>query len=191
MTMTELLGGVGQRLRNIRLERGLTLAQLAGSTGISVSTLSRLEGGLRKATLELLLPIAQAHGVALDALITPPPVADPRVKSHALKRSGVISIPLTREPSAIHAFKQVIAPTTQVQIAKTSVHEGFEWLYVLSGRLRLVLGPHDLTLVPGEVAEFDTRVPHWFGSADGKQVEYLTLFSKAGERMHVAVGGGT
>ncbi len=54
----------------------------------------------------------------------------------------------------------------------------------------LPLGPHDLTLVPGEVAEFDTRVPHWFGSADGKQVEHLTLFSKQGERMHVAVGRG-
>jgi hypothetical protein len=67
------------------------------------------------------------------------------------------------------------------------VHEGYEWLYVLSGRLRLVPGPHDLTPVPGEVAEFDTRVPHWFGSADQGRVEYLTLVSKQGERMHVAV----
>ncbi len=44
-------------------------------------------------------------------------------------------------------------------------HEGYEWVYVLSGRLRLVLGEHDVVLGSGEAAEFDTRVPHWFGAA--------------------------
>ncbi|CAM5639410.1 hypothetical protein SHIRM173S_04738 [Streptomyces hirsutus] len=43
-------------------------------------------------------------------------------------------------------------------------HEGYEWLYVLSGKLRLVLGEHDVVLTAGEAAEFNTRVPHAFGS---------------------------
>jgi quercetin dioxygenase-like cupin family protein len=64
-------------------------------------------------------------------------------------------------------------------------HEGHEWLYVLAGRLRLILGDHDITMGPGEVAEFDTRVPHWFG-ADGEQpVELLSLLGTQGERPHV------
>ena len=56
---------------------------------------------------------------------------------------------------------------------------------MLSGRLRLVLAEQDLVLTPGEAAEFDTRVPHWFGSADPEPVEYLSLFGRQGERMHV------
>jgi len=38
---------------------------------------------------------------------------------------------------------------------------------------------------PGEVAEFDTRVPHWFGSTGEQPAEVLSLFGRAGERMHV------
>ncbi|HEX3567650.1 MAG TPA: cupin domain-containing protein, partial [Acidimicrobiales bacterium] len=64
-------------------------------------------------------------------------------------------------------------------------HEGYEWLYVLQGRLRLVLGEHDLVLTAGEAAEFDTRVPHWFANAGSEPVEFLSLFGPQGERMHV------
>ncbi len=64
-------------------------------------------------------------------------------------------------------------------------HEGYEWLYVLAGRLRLILAEHDLVLGAGEAAEFDTRLPHWFGSADERPVEILSLFGAQGERMHV------
>jgi len=182
------LESVGTRLRALRTDRALTLADLAATTGISVSTLSRLESGQRKATLELLLPLARAHGILLDDLVSEPRVPDPRVHPRGLVRGTVTSYPLSREPAAIQAFKQVIAASKVVQHPSPRTHEGYEWLYVLSGRLRLVLGPHDLTLTPGEVAEFDTRVPHWSGSADGERVEFLTLFSKQGERMHVAVG---
>jgi quercetin dioxygenase-like cupin family protein len=67
------------------------------------------------------------------------------------------------------------------------VHEGYEWMYVLNGKLRLLLGAQDLVLAPGEAAEFDTRVPHWFGSADGQAVEFLVLFGSQGERAHLRV----
>jgi quercetin dioxygenase-like cupin family protein len=65
------------------------------------------------------------------------------------------------------------------------VHEGYEWLYVLSGQLRLVLGEHDLVLRAGEAAEFDTQVPHWFDHTGSEPVELLSLFGPQGERMHV------
>ena len=52
-------------------------------------------------------------------------------------------------------------------------HEGHEWLYVLSGQLRLILAGHDITMGPGEVAEFDTSLPHWFGAAGTEPVEIL------------------
>jgi transcriptional regulator with XRE-family HTH domain len=179
----EVLAEVGPRLRRIRKERGATLAGLSAATGISVSTLSRLESGLRKPSLELLLPIARAHQVPLDELVGAPAAGDPRVRSEPIVRYGRTHWPLTRQPGGLQAFK-VLEPQRRLD-PEPRVHEGYEWLYVLSGRLRLVLGEHDVVLTAGEAAEFDTRVPHWFGSTGEGPVEFLSLFGPQGERMHV------
>ena len=47
------------------------------------------------------------------------------------------------------------------------MHEGQDWIYVLSGRLRLILGDRDFAIKPGEAVEFSTWTPHWFGAVDG------------------------
>jgi len=179
----EVLAEVGPRLRRIRKERGATLAGLSAATGISVSTLSRLESGLRKPSLELLLPIARAHQVPLDELVGATSPADPRVRSEPIVHFGRTHWPLTRQPGGLQAFK-VLEPQRRLE-PEPRTHEGYEWLYVLSGKLRLVLGDHDVVLTAGEAAEFDTRVPHWFGSTGEGPVEFLSLFGPQGERMHV------
>ncbi|MFD8643486.1 helix-turn-helix domain-containing protein [Streptomyces zaomyceticus] len=179
-----VLNEVGPRLRRIRRDRGATLAELSAATGISVSTLSRLESGQRKPSLELLLPLARAHQVPLDELVGAPATGDPRVRAKPIVRHGRTMFPLTRQPGGLQAYK-VIQEKSQGEDPDPRVHEGYEWLYVLSGRLRLVLGEHDVVLAAGEAAEFDTRVPHWFGSAGDGPVEFLSLFGPQGERMHV------
>jgi transcriptional regulator with XRE-family HTH domain len=181
----DVLDGVGARLRALRQERDLTLAELSESTGISVSTLSRLESGQRKPTLELLLPLARVHQVQLDELVGTAPAEDPRVRGKAIRFGGMTMVPLTRRPGTLQAFKSTIAGGTGRRRPEPKTHEGYEWLYVLSGRLRMVLGEHDLVLEPGEAAEFDTRLPHWFGGADSHPVEFLSIFSREGERIHV------
>ncbi|MFI7004991.1 helix-turn-helix domain-containing protein [Streptomyces sp. NPDC050145] len=181
--MEAVLTGVGPRLRALRKERGATLTGLSEATGISVSTLSRLESGLRKPSLELLLPIARAHQVALDELVGAPPVGDPRVRAKPITHGGRTMFPLTRQPGGLQAYK-VIEPQRR-QEPDPQTHEGYEWIYMLSGKLRLVLGEHDVVLGPGEAAEFDTRVPHWFGSTGEGPAEFLSLFGPQGERMHV------
>ncbi|MEU1279225.1 cupin domain-containing protein [Streptomyces sp. NPDC005805] len=178
-----VLNEVGPRLRRIRRERGATLGALSEATGISVSTLSRLESGRRRPTLELLLPLARAHQVPLDELVGAPPVGDPRVRAKPVVRGHRTMYPLTNRPGGLQAFKGVYQPSREP--VEQRVHEGYEWLYVLSGRLRLLLGDHDVVLTAGEAAEFDTRVPHWFGTADEAPVEFLSLFGPQGERMHV------
>ncbi|MBL7256331.1 helix-turn-helix domain-containing protein [Paractinoplanes lichenicola] len=184
MTAKDFLQEVGPRLRALRKDAGITLTALADTTGISVSTLSRLESGQRKATLELLMPLAQAYRVPLDELVGAPPTGDPRVYTRPIQRFGQTILPLTRNPGGPQAFKHVIAAGDR-QTPDPKTHEGYEWLYVLSGRLRLVLGEHDLVLPAGEAAEFDTRVPHWFGSAEGRPVEFLSIFDAQGARIHV------
>jgi transcriptional regulator with XRE-family HTH domain len=178
-----VLDAVGSRLRALRRQRETTLSEVAAATGISVSTLSRLESGQRRPTLELLLGLARAYGVALDDLVGAPPTGDPRVHMRPITRQGETMIPLTRRPGGLQAFKLIISGRKNSPSPR--VHEGYEWLYVLDGELRLVLGEQDFILKPGEAAEFDTRRPHWFGSANGRSVELLSLFGPQGERAHL------
>lgn len=178
------LDAVGPRLRELRRQRETTLAELSATTGISVSTLSRLESGARRPTLEQLLPLARAHGVTLDELVDAPPTGDPRVHLRPITSHGMTMLPLTRRAGGIQAFKIIIPPDGTRKEPSPKTHEGYEWLYVLNGRLRVILGEHDFVMAPGEAAEFDTRVPHWFGPADNHPVEFLSLFGKQGERAH-------
>ena len=180
----DVLRGVGPRLRQLRLEREATLGDLAEETGISVSTLSRLESGQRKPTLELLLPLARAHQVALDELVDAPETGDPRIRSKPMVRHGRTFISLTRRPGGLQTFKMVL-PVDNEPPGTLQTHDGYEWLYVLSGKVRLKLGNRDLTLEPGEVVEFDTRTPHWVGNPGPAPAEVLAVFGPQGERMHV------
>jgi transcriptional regulator with XRE-family HTH domain len=181
----DTLDAVGPRLRALRQQRDTTLAELSAETGISVSTLSRLESGSRRPTLELLLPLARAHGVTLDELVDAPPTGDPRIHLKPVRKFGMTLLPLTKRAGGIQAYKLVIPARSRRRQPELQTHEGYEWVYVLNGRLRVLLGEHDLTLEPGEAAEFDTRVPHWFGAADNDAVEFLSLFGAQGERAHL------
>ncbi|MDT4891747.1 MAG: hypothetical protein QOE97_782 [Pseudonocardiales bacterium] len=178
-----VLAAVGPRLRSLRRRTGATLAELSAATGISVSTLSRLESGRRRPTLELLLPLSRVHGVPLDELVGAPATGDPRLRMTPVERNGRTMIPLTRRPGGLQAYKMLIPPAEQPVEQRS--HEGYEWMFVLNGRLRLLLGELDLVLTAGEAAEFDTHTPHWFGSAGSRPVEVLMLFGPQGERMHI------
>lgn len=180
----DVLDAVGPRLRALRQAGGATLAQLSATTGISVSTLSRLESGQRRPTLELLLPLARAHGVPLDELVDAPETGDPRVRLKPVQRGGMTMLPLTRRPGGVQAYK-IVFPVVLAAPDELQSHEGYEWLYVLSGQLLLRLGPQSLVLRPGEVAEFDTHVPHAFANPGPEPTEALVLFGPQGERAHV------
>lgn len=178
----DVLAEVGPRLRRLRERRGVTLTELAAETGISKSTLSRLETGQRKPSLELLLPLAQMYHLPLDELVGAPRVGDPRVRSRPRMRNGRQVFPLTQQSSGMAVWKVVIPPERERRLR---THAGHEWLYVLAGELRLIIGEHDLVMRAGEVAEFDTRLPHWFGPTGDEPVEVLSVHGSDGQRMHV------
>ncbi|MGD9986216.1 helix-turn-helix domain-containing protein [Pseudonocardia sp.] len=177
------LDRVGGRLKRIRTQRRMTLTAVADATGISKSTLSRLETGQRRPTLELLLALSHAYRVPLDELVGAPPEGDPRLRLSPGRVKGRTVIPLTREPGGVQAWKIVVPADKTMPELRT--HDGREWIYVMSGRLRLLLGDEDLTLGPGEVAVFDTSEPHWFGSDGAGPVEILSIFGRPGERMTI------
>src|SRR5215211_973536 len=178
----DVLAEVGPRLRRLRERRGQTLTSVSAQTGISKRTLSRLESGQRKPSLELLLPLAEAYHLPLDELVGAPRVGDPRIRTRPRTRNGRLVFPLTQPSSGMAVWKVVIPPERERRLR---THAGYEWLYVLSGEMRLILGEHDITMGPGEVAEFDTRLPHWFGPTGDEPVEILSVHGSHGQRMHV------
>ncbi|MDQ1718366.1 MAG: hypothetical protein QOE89_2319 [Pseudonocardiales bacterium] len=177
------LDQVGARLKRLRVQRRMTLTGVAKATGISKSTMSRLETGQRRPTLELLLALSHAYRVSLDDLVAAPEEGDPRIQFKPGRVKGRTVIPLTQQPDGMQAWKIVI-PTSKLT-PEPRAHDGYEWIYVLSGHMRFVLGDQDWVLGPGEVASFDTKVPHWFGSTGDAPAEILSIFRRPGERMTV------
>jgi transcriptional regulator with XRE-family HTH domain len=181
-----VLRAAGPRLRILRKQRGVTLEQLAESTGISTSTLSRLESGQRRATLELLLLLSRAFHLPLDELVGAPATADPRIHPRPLDRNGTKWIPLSRNPGSLNVFKQILpVDRSSRERVEQRVHEGYEWLYVISGKLHLALGDELFTLSPGEAAEFDTRAPHGYANAGRSPVELLIIYGPQDEQVHL------
>lgn len=176
-----MVARVGERLRAVRQAKGLTLEDVAATAGMSVSTLSRLESGKRQASLELLVPLTRHLGIRIDDLVREDS-ADPRVRRPAVHRDGLVIAPLALEDSPVSTYRITYPPTAELPALR--VHDGFEWLYVLSGRLRLRLGEQDLVLGRGEAAEFDTRTPHAMSAAGGRRAEVLSIFNADGVRMH-------
>ncbi len=174
---------VGPRLKGLRTQRGMTLTGVSASTGISKSTLSRLETGQRRPTLELLLALSHVYRVPLDDLVGAPEQGDPRLRLKPGRVKGRTVIPLTRQPEGVQAWK-IIIPISNAT-PEPRAHDGDEWIYVLSGQMRFILGDQDLVLGPGEVAAFDTTVPHWFGSTGEASAEILSIFGRPGEHMKV------
>ncbi|GAA1931161.1 XRE family transcriptional regulator [Brevibacterium antiquum] len=179
------LAGVGARLRNLRQEQGCTLEEVADLVGMSLSTLSRLESGKRKPSLELLLPLAGIYGLPLDELVGAPPIGDPRIHITPQKINGQTVLPLSRGSIGVQAFKYIVDGKQMPKLGALKTHPGFEWVYVIRGRLSLIMGDKSMTLDAGEAAEFDTHTPQWFGSAEASGVEYLSLFGPEGQRVHL------
>lgn len=180
-----VIDGVGARMKELRTRRGLRLADVSESTGVSISILSRLESGLRNPSLDVLLKIARVFHVPLDELVGAPASGNPRVHPKPVRRHGMIFIPLTTRPIGVQAFK-VIMPGREPDIPITqSIHVGYEWLFVLTGTLHLKIGTELTVLGAGEAAEFDTAAPHGMASGTMEPVEVLTLFSAQGEQIHI------
>jgi transcriptional regulator with XRE-family HTH domain len=177
---------VRRRLRELRTERGLTLQQVAERANLDISTLTRLEAGKRRLALDHLPGLAAALGVTVDELLGPNVPTDPRVQGPPRTSDGLTMWPLTNRGPAggPHAYKILVSAKRRRPPKVLPVHEGHDWMYVLDGQLRLLLGDEDLIIEPGEAVEFSTWTPHWFGAVDGP-VELIAFLGPQGERVHL------
>ena len=171
--------GLALQLRQLRDDRGWTLESLAAATDLSVPYLSRLESGQRQPSLAALLTLAGVYGLTVSELLGERELAAPGVVRAAeapvppLDGLGLQALTAPGSAPGLTAMRVVVAGDRAE--VPPAVHAGQEWLHVLSGRLRLQLGPGSLDLDPGDAVTFDARSPHQLHPADGADVELLMV----------------
>ena len=181
--------GLGARLRSIRESRRMTLATVSEASGISISTLSRLESGSRRPHLDLLLPLARVYRLTLDDLVDAPALGDPRIRPRPRVRDGVVTVPLSGGDRARGKPSSRCIRPLRMRTSVSGCIPGWDWIYVISGRMRLLLADDDLIVEAGDAVEFDTRVPHGFSNPGPGVLEVLCLFNAAGARLHTRAVG--
>jgi len=172
------------RIRGLRIARGWSLDALAGRCHMSASTLSRIETGHRRISIDQLVPIARALDTSLDQLVEPVDDDDVVIRPRHDRGHGVVSWMLTREdePHGLAVAKMRIPARRPAR--ELGVHPGHEWFTVLSGTARLQLGDRVILVEAGQAAQFSTMSPHAISAAEG-QVEILVIFDRDGRRAHL------
>jgi transcriptional regulator with XRE-family HTH domain len=174
---------VRSRLRSLRTTLGLSLDDLGARSNLSPSTISRVETGKRTISLDVLLPLAAALQVDLDALLGVHRDDDVVIRPTPSTSGERTTWMLNRPTGSTIAVKMRLVPTRRRP--EQRVHPGRDWLFVLEGRVRLSLGDRDITVETGEAAEFDTMTPHGFAAIDAP-AELIMIFDRDGHHAHVA-----
>ncbi|MEU7278066.1 helix-turn-helix domain-containing protein [Streptomyces sp. NPDC045431] len=173
---SEPLPDVAPRLRELRRRRGLTLESAARRADLSPAHLSRLETGRRQPSLPMLLGLARVYGTTVSELLGEvPPERDPIVRAgraEPVEADGWTYHQAGGAGRALQALR-VEVPYAAGQSDLVRVHPGEEWLYVLTGRVRLVLGDVVHVLDPGDSAHFDSLTPHRIAAAGRRGAELL------------------
>lgn len=185
--MTDVEQLVRTRLRSLRTTLGLSLDELAARSNLSASTISRIETGKRTIGLDVLLPLARALNIDLDALLDVSTDDDVVIRPTPSQRGGWTTWMLSRSSGSTVAIKVRVEPTETIPEPK--VHPGHDWLFVIEGRLLLRLGDRDIVVETGEAAEFPTMTPHAFSAID-EPAELIMIFDGEGHRAHTHTSAG-
>jgi DNA-binding XRE family transcriptional regulator/quercetin dioxygenase-like cupin family protein len=180
--LTEIEQVVRARLRNLRTTQGLSLDELAARTNLSPSTISRIETGKRAISLDVLLPLATALDIDLDALLDLHSDDDVVIRPTPHGVGEHTTWMLSRPTGSTIALKMRLEPTRKPP--EQRVHTGHDWFLVMEGRVRLHLGEREITVETGEAAEFATMTPHALTAIEGP-AEVLMIFNRDGQRAHV------
>jgi transcriptional regulator with XRE-family HTH domain len=173
---------VRTRLRSLRTTLGLSLDELAARANLSPSTISRVETGKRTISLDILLPLAAALQVDLDALLDVRRDDDIVIRPTPSTTGKRTTWMLSRPTGSTIAVKMRLEPTRKK--TEQRVHPGHDWFFVTQGRVRLSLGDRDIIVDSGEAAEFATMTPHAVAAIDSP-AELIMIFDRDGQRAHV------
>ena len=170
-------------LKFLRVQSGMTLEQLATDTGLTRSYLSKLERGLSSPSIGSAIKIAEALGTTLDQFYGQPDDNDPVTIVRAKNgKAGVTDNYLSlvaglSDERSMRAF--IVRPTKTAKHGRImSHHEGEEILFVLTGKIELVIGKRKEVLSPGDCGQFDSTMPHKLTQMTADAASALVVIAK-------------
>lgn len=186
----EQLGLIAMRIRDLRDIAGLSAAQVADKTGISLSEYEAYETGTRDFSFSHLFNIAEALGVDISDLLTG---ESPKLHGYVLTRAGQGLRFNRREQYVYHHlaynFQGKLAEPFIVTVAQDGPgtekqahsHDGQEFDYVLEGKLKIVLGGNELYLQAGDSLFYNSALPHVMYALDG-ECKFIAVVVKEGAK---------
>jgi len=179
---------IGQRIKRLRIERGLSLVDVAGATGFTKGYLSKVENSKKAPPVSTLLRLAKALGVHISAIFSEEETKTTitlvkKGERTTMARNGT-AFGYSYEPLA-HQFPQrhmdPYILTLPVKPRKNAVfqHKGEEILMVLDGAMRFTYGDKEILVEEGDCIYFDSNTPH-YGLADGSKPAkcFMVIFSE-------------
>lgn len=176
---------IGKTINKIRKERKMTLKELSEKTSLSTGYLSQFERGLTSIAIESLQTISKALDVDMDAFFSKPKskIKDesPIIRSYD-REIGKISTKIIQyylvkdvENAAFLPRVYEVMPKDQDAHAKTYVHEGVEFIYILEGILTLSYKNQIYEMYPEDSAYISSEIAHNWENNTNKKVKMLVI----------------
>ena len=169
---------IGERLKELRTARGLSLRSLAGQIGVSATLLSQIERSVTDPSLETMRRLAGVFGESVASLFseTAPPsvwVSRPGQRSLLTAPAGRVSYErLTAGNGQLEVLRAVLAPG-QSSSAEARGHSSTECVYVVAGELTAQIAGVDYAVLAGESISFDSRLPHRYRNGSTVPTEII------------------
>ena len=185
---SEELGPLGERVKKIREEKGLTLADVSSRTGIDQSYLKLIESEEVSPPLGILIKLGKALGMKMGFFISGGATcAYTVVRKEEQKK---ISRRAATEDKSYGYTYQALAPGKKdrhmepflvtldpSKEKKLSSHDGQEFIYVLEGRMEAIIGDESVVLEEGDSIYYDSNVPHQVRSVEGSTRILAVLYA--------------
>lgn len=174
---------IGKKVKELRLQKKLTLKELSESTGLSTGFLSQLERGLTNIATDSLQKISEILGVELSYFFVSPS----KNRSHVLRsyekevfqvvNSKFIHYHLTNhspDKSLLPRMVELLPINCNEDLSQYA-HEGEEFVYVLEGTLTLFINHEQVDLFPGDSAHYNSSIVHNWANYTNKMVRILVV----------------
>jgi transcriptional regulator with XRE-family HTH domain len=176
---------IGSRIRAFRLDKGLTLSELARRAGVSKSLVSQIENSKANPTVETLRAIAAALEVPVFALF----LEEDSSHSAVVRKNERITLTVpdsqaVRELLTPDLQRAMVLLISRIPPGATSSpsavsHKGEECVFILRGNLVVHLQDETHLLKAGDFLYFDSRLPHFFANRESTEVEFICAISPA------------
>ena len=173
---------LGKKIREIRNQRGITLKQLAEISTLNVNTLSLIENGKTSPSISTLQLLAGAFEVSIKEFFEPANPGQPIIftphdqRPEALNEKSIINNlgkglqSSTLEPFVLTMEKHATSG------GRTLLHNGYEFVYCLSGKILYTIQEVEYTLIPGDSVLFSAQLGHrWENINEGESQLLLVL----------------